>query len=103
MTQVQLAHKISLQIVPLHQNRTPSEKYWNCVRGLASGLVSMLCHRTESTTSDTHRVVETRPMRADRADDQPLKVVVDCLLGKAELEALPQVLRRLVAEGRKAR
>jgi len=42
-------------------------------------------------------------MRADRADDQPLKVVVDCLLGKAELEALPQVLRRLVAEGRKAR
>lgn len=52
--------------------------------------------------SVTHQVVKTCPMRADRVDDKTLQVVVDRLLRQAELEAVTQELRRLVAERSKA-
>lgn len=46
----------------------------------------------------SHRVVELGPPASNRVDDEPLEMVVDCLLGKTKLEALAEVLGRLIAE-----
>ena len=51
----------------------------------------------------THGIVQPRPMRPDRADDEPLEMIVDCLVSEPELESLSEVLGGLISKGEEAR
>ena len=50
----------------------------------------------------TYRVVQTRPVGAERRVDEPLDVLLDGGLREPLLEALPELGRGLLAEGGEA-